>query len=190
MFKYLALFFFNQATVSAFAPYVQIIFRNKGYSYSFVGLMISMGMVAACFIPLYIGTAVDKTRRTRTTLAKLGIASNLLLLPSMLLKSKLLTAICFTISYGLFWSVGPVMDGYANRQFLGDTSKYGKARAAGTFGYVFFLVIFGLIGFPVETNNLSIYCCTTIILVFYISCCCITPKDFPAEPNKEKKSFS
>lgn len=56
---------FNQATTAALAPYVQIMFRNKGYSHSVVGVIIAVGQIATVIIPMLVGLISDKTRKTK-----------------------------------------------------------------------------------------------------------------------------
>lgn len=190
--KYLLLNFFFQSTI-ALTTYTQLLFRNKGYSHSLVGVMMAIGQIASVIVPILICGISDKTRKTKLMVFVVMAMGVLLFIPSAMLGSVWLTGLVFFVASGLYWSMNPMLDGYQSRMFQGNSSRYGVARAAGTLGYVVALIIFGLIGFPVETDNASICLCFCLTTVIFMAVACFVPRDLPldgSEKNSEKKSFS
>ena len=54
-----------QACIASFAPYAQIIMRNKGLSYSVVGVILALGEIAAIVFPLVASSFADMTGHTK-----------------------------------------------------------------------------------------------------------------------------
>ena len=181
---------FNQATTAAVSPYVQIILRNKGYSHSIVGLILAFGQIATVIIPMLIGLLSDRTRKTKPIIIVLAMLSCVSFMPAALSGSLVLTFITFFLASGIFWSTHPVVDGYETRLLKGDASKYGLIRSMGTMGYIVFLIIFGITGFPDQTDNTSIctsiaiVCAALVVVSFFI------PNDIPAEKKELRTRFS
>ena len=181
---------FNQATTAAVSPYVQIILRNKGYSHSIVGLILAFGQIATVIIPMLIGLLSDRTRKTKPIIIVLAMLSCVAFMPAALSGSLVLTFITFFLASGIFWSTHPIVDGYETRLLKGDASKYGLIRSMGTMGYIVFLIIFGITGFPDQTDNTSIctsiatVCAALVVVSFFI------PNDIPAEKKELRTRFS
>ena len=181
---------FNQATTAAVSPYVQIILRNKGYSHSIVGLILAFGQIATVIIPMLIGMLSDRTRKTKPIIIVLAMLSCVAFMPAALSGSLVLTFMTFFLASGIFWSTHPIVDGYETRLLKGDASKYGLIRSMGTMGYIVFLIIFGITGFPDQTDNTSIctsiaiVCAALVVVSFFI------PNDIPAEKKELRTRFS
>ena len=193
MLRLVILNFFLQSTVAVLAPYVQIMFRNKGYSHSLVGVIIAVGQIASIIVPIFICMISDRTRKTKTMVIILTMASAALLYPTALSSSLALTFLFYFLTASCFWSLNPMMDGYETRLLRGNSSAYGLARSAGTMGYVVALILFGLTGFPDETDNHSIWLCFVIAAAIFLLFMFRSPKDLPAEQTEnrqEQKSFS
>ena len=193
MLRLVLLNFFIQATVAVLAPYIQIIFRNKGYSHSLVGVVIAVGQIASIIVPILMCMISDRTRRTRALVIMLMIASAAFLYPAALSSSMALTFVFYFLTASCFWSLNPMLDGYENRLLRGNSSAYGLARSAGTMGYVMALILFGLTGFPDETDNRSIWLCFLITAAVFLLFMLRSPKDLPVEQTadkQEEKSFS
>ena len=188
MLRFMFLNFFFQATVAVVAPYTQIVFRNKGYSHSLVGVVIALGQVASIIFPIIMATISDRTRKTKLMVILMMVGSVALLIPSALSDSLVLTVMFFFMASSFFWSLNPMMDGYQNRLFKGNASAYGTARAMGTLGYVVALIVFGLSGFPDETNNRSICLCLLIVAAVFLAVMSRSPKDVPAEASGSSES--
>ena len=187
--RLLFLCIFNQATTAAIAPYVQVIFRNKGYSHSLVGSILAAGQLATVFIPVLIGMLSDRTRRTRLILMVLGMLSTVAFIPAALSGSVAITFISFAIASGIFWSTHPIVDGYETRLLKGDSSKYGFIRSMGTMSYILVLVVFGLTGIPVETDNRSICLVAGLVCLSFVISTFFIPEDIRNE-RQEKTCFS
>ena len=190
MSRLLFLCIFNQATTAAIAPYVQVMFRNKGYSHSLVGSILAVGQLATVIIPVLIGMLSDKTRRTRLILMVLGMLSTVAFLPAALSGSVAITFIAFAIASGIFWSTHPIVDGYETRLLKGDSSKYGFIRSMGTMSYILVLVVFGLTGIPVETDNRSICLVAGLVCLSFVISTFFIPEDIRSGDRQEKERFS
>ena len=193
MLRFIFLNFFFQTTVAVVAPYVQIVFRNKGYSHSLVGVVIAVGQIASILFPILWCTVSDRTRKTKIMVLVLMVLSVAFLIPSALSPSLALTFVFYFLASSCYWSLNPMLDGYQNRLFRGNSSAYGMARAAGTMGYVLALLVFGLTGFPDETDNRSISLCLLIVSTVFLLVMLRSPKDIPIDPfygEREKKAFS
>ena len=180
---------FNQATTAAISPYVQVIFRNKGYSHSLIGIILAVGQLATVIIPVLIGMLSDKTRRTKLILIVLGLLSSVAFIPAALSGSLLITFVSFSIASGIFWSSHPIVDGYETRLLKGDASKYGFIRSMGTMSYIVFLVVFGLTGIPVETDNRSICLVAGIVCLAFAASAVFIPEDIRNERQQERTRF-
>lgn len=180
-----------QAAVSAIAPYTQLLLRNKGYSHSLVGVIVAIGQVASIFFPVLFGMLSDRTRKTRLLFVVLAAGTAIAFVPTAISGSVAVTIGCFFVASALFWSINPMNDGYENRVFKGDSSKYGVGRAMGTLGYLVCLVVFALTGFPVETDNRSIALCTVVTLSVFCFMVLFAPKDEPksVEPQGNEGRF-
>lgn len=191
MFRLMLLNFSLQAAVSAIAPYTQLLLRNKGYSHSLVGVIVAIGQVASIFFPVLFGMLSDRTRKTRLLFVLLALGTAVAFVPTALSGSVAVTIGCFFVASALFWSINPMNDGYENRVFKGDSSKYGVGRAMGTLGYLVCLVVFALTGFPVEMDNRSIALCTIVTLSVFCFMVLFAPKDEPrsVEPQGNEGRF-
>lgn len=191
MFRLMLLNFSLQAAVSAISPYTQLLLRNKGYSHSLVGVIVAVGQVASIFFPVLFGMLSDRTRKTRLLFVVLAAGTAIAFVPTAISGSVAVTIVCFFVASALFWSINPMNDGYENRVFKGDSSKYGVGRAMGTLGYLVCLVVFALTGFPVETDNRSIALCTVVTLSVFCFMVLFAPKDEPksVEPQGNEGRF-
>lgn len=176
---------FNQATTAALAPYVQIMFRNKGYSHSVVGVIIAVGQIATVIIPMLVGLISDKTRKTKLLFIVIGLLSALIFIPVATSSSMMVTIMAYFLASGIFWSAHPIADGYETRLLKGDSEKYGMIRSAGTMGYIVCLLLFGLTGFPDETSNRSICVAIAIVCSAFAFVSFFVPEDIPAS-NKDR----
>ena len=186
--------FFLQASISAIDPYTQLFLRNKGYSYSLVGIIYAVGQAASIVFPVLFCMLSDKTKKTKLLFLLMAIGS-LGFVVAALNNSLFITFLCFFVASACLWTLNPMNDGYQNRVLNGDSSKYGIARAMGTFGYVVCLVVFGLTGFPDETNNKSIALVIGIALCFFFLAATFAPSDknlvsASLEKSKKEKAFS
>lgn len=185
--------FFLQAIISAVDPYTQLFLRNKGYSYSLVGIIYAVGQAASIVFPILFCMLSDRTKKTKGLFFLMALGT-LGFIIAALNNSLFLTYICFFIASACLWTLNPMNDGYQNRVLHGNTQKYGIARAMGTAGYVITLVVFGLTGFPDETNNKSISLAIAISVLLFALAATFAPKEKKQEETKDrttkKASFS
>ncbi len=181
---------FNQATTAALAPYVQIMFRNKGYSHSVVGVIIAVGQIATVIIPMLVGLISDKTRKTKLLFIGIGLLSALIFIPVATSSSMMVTIMAYFLASGIFWSAHPIADGYETRLLKGDSAKYGMIRSAGTMGYIVCLLLFGLTGFPDESDNNSICVAIALVCSAFAIVSFFIPKDIPASRYEKKEKLT
>ena len=158
----------TQASIASFSPYLQIIFRNKGYSHSLSGSLIALCQLSAIIMPLLISSLSDKRGKTKLMIILCGIFSITLSFPFLLSESFPIVVVAAFLLNGFFWCLNPLADGFINRKLSGDSSKYGIIRAMGTLSYVTALILFGVTGFPHEDENSSILKCMMIFLPLLI----------------------
>ena len=154
----------TQATIATLSPYLQIIFRNKGYSHSLSGVLIALCQLSAIIMPLMVSSISDKRGKTKNMIILCGILSIILAFPFLLSENLTLVVISAFLLNGFFWCLNPLSDGYINRKLSGDSSRYGLIRAMGTLSYVTALIMFGVTGFPHENDNSSILKCMMIFI--------------------------
>lgn len=154
----------TQASVATLSPYLQIIFRNKGYSHSLSGVLIALCQLSAIIMPLMVSSISDKRGKTKNMIILCGILSIILAFPFLLSENLTLVVVSAFLLNGFFWCLNPLSDGYINRKLSGDSSRYGLIRAMGTLSYVTALIMFGVTGFPHENDNTSILKCMMIFI--------------------------
>ena len=145
-----------QMAVASFTPYLQIIFRNKGYSHTLTGVLVALCQLSAIVMPMIISSISDRKGRTSPFIALVALLSIILAVIFLLSDSLVVTVLSSFLLNGFFWCMNPLADGMLNRSLKGDSSSYGIIRAMGTMSYVIVLVAFALIGFPDEKSNSSI----------------------------------
>ncbi len=183
MLKYYVLEIFVQVAIASYAPYVQIVLRNKGYSYSLTGVIIALGQASAIVGPLLISSLTDRRGKTKPYLILSVIASILSGLPFYLIDNTALVIISVLILDAFFWSFNPLCDGFINRKLGEKRYKYGIIRAMGTFSYMTALVLFAFTGFPDENSNKSIM---TLFLIAHLFL--FMAVSLQSDERKEKKS--
>lgn len=181
----------TQTAVATLSPYLQIIFRNKGYSHSLSGTLIALCQLSAIIMPLIISSISDKRGRTKPMIILCGVLSIILAFPFLLSESTVIVAVSAFILNGFFWCINPLADGFINRKLSGDSSRYGTIRAMGTLSYVTALVLFGVTGFPHENDNSSILLCMMIFIPLLVLGASFLKEDKRVEKKEEKgKLFS
>ena len=188
MYRYYLLAVLTQVAIAAYAPYIQIILRNKGYSYSLVGVIIAVGQAAAILGPLVISSLTDRTGRTKPFLVLSALCALLLGIPFYLSSSVAVVVISIFLLDAFFWSLNPLCDGFLTRKLRGAKTGYGTLRACGTFGYMTALTLFALTGFPDESSNSSILICFSIFVLLFIAAA-LLQKDDRRERGKGKGKF-
>lgn len=179
----------TQTAVATLSPYLQIIFRNKGYSHSLSGTLIALCQLSAIIMPLIISSISDKRGRTKPMIILCVVLSIILAFPFLLSNNFVIVAVSAFILNGFFWCINPLADGFINRKLSGDSSRYGTIRAMGTLSYVTALVLFGVTGFPHENDNSSILLCMMIFLPLLALGASFLKEDKRIEKKEEKGKF-
>ena len=190
MYRYYLLAVLTQVAIAAYAPYIQIILRNKGYSYSLVGVIIAVGQAAAIVGPLLISSLTDRTGRTKPFLVLSAVCALLLGIPFYLSSSVAVVVVSVFLLDAFFWSLNPLSDGFLTRKLKGTKTSYGTLRACGTFGYMTALTLFALTGFPDESSNSSILICFSIFVSLFIIAALLQTDDRRERGKGRGKFFS
>lgn len=182
----------TQISVAAFQPYLQIVLRNKGYSYSLVGVIISFSQAFAIIGPLILSSFADRRGRTRPFLFLASSLSLVFAMPMYLSSNRTLVIISSALMHFFFWALNPLSDAFINRSLKGENYRYGAIRAVGTLSYMTALTLFGLTGFPDESNNTSIFTSFAFLIVLNTLALFLQKEErnVSEENNKDKKAFS
>lgn len=183
--------FFLQPVNGAYSSYLQLILRNSGYTQSMVGVIIAVGSIASIILPFFAGAVVEKTGNDKLLMFLGAVTGVMTIVPAILGAPVWLTLITFFICLGMNWMTLSLADGYINKCINNDNAKYGLIRGLGTLGYVVFMVMFSLTGFPDETNNYqilqNIILCTSLFLIFLL----LSPdtRKLNSKKTEEKRKF-
>ncbi len=179
----------TQIAIASYSPYVQIVFRNKGYSYSLTGVLIALSQALAIIGPLLISSITDKRGKTKPYLMLCALLSIISGIPFFLSNNLCAVIISMCILSAFFWSLNPLTDGFLNRALKGESYSYGKIRASGTMSYTLALMLFAFTGFPNESDNKSIlllFVFALLLFSFVIS----FERDDKREGKEERIAFS
>ncbi len=188
MFRYYLLAVLTQTAVAAYAPYVQIVLRNKGYSYSLVGIIIAVGQAAAIVGPLIISSLSDRAGKTKRFIVLSALLALLFAFPFFLSAEKTVVILSIFLLDIFFWSLNPLCDGFLSRALKGKKTSYGTLRASGTFGYMTALTLFALTSFPDENSNSSVLLSCTIFIALFLAAA-LLQKDEVRERKGGRKVF-
>ncbi len=188
--KYYILEIFVQVAIASYAPYVQIVLRNKGFSHSLTGVIIALGQCAAIIGPLLISSLTDKRGKTRPYLILSVIVSALTAIPFYLSNNTVFVIFGVLVLDAFFWSLNPLCDGFLNRKLGSKRYKYGIIRATGTFSYMVSLVFFAFSGFPDESSNKSIMMVFLIANLLLMGAVILQSDDGKEKKSTQRKAFS
>ncbi len=189
MYRYYLLAILTQTAVASYSPYIQIALRNKGYSYSLVGVIISIGQAFAIIGPLVISSLTDRRGKTKPYLILCALCSFVAGIPFFLSSNVAIVMLSVITLDFFFWSLNPLVDGFLNRKLYGQSYRYGQLRAFGTLGYMIALAFFAVSGFPSDTDNLSILRCFMIFVSLFLIASMMQRDDI-RERKDERKAFS
>lgn len=163
--------------------YPSVILRNRGFSMTTVGIVSSLGQVATILFPLIIGYITRKVTKDKLAmLFCLGVVA-VTCFPVMIGKNEVLAMICFVIMIGVAGTIQPEVDGYVNKFYKGDASKYSVTRAWGTLAYVAILVLTKVVAFPNEESNYEIFIAALAVCFLFLITTILIP-NIPAEKEK------
>lgn len=183
------LFFFSfitQTITGAVGPYLQLMLRNNGYSHTFVGIVIAIGMFFSIFGPLVLGKISQKSGKPRIIIIFEVVFTVLLFIPVLFPFNDFTTVVFYALAVMVYCSINSSHDGIINEN-LKDTSMYGKVRAGGSLGYICMLVLSGILAFPDQGNNKSIFLNLVTRAAVFILFCLIFLKDNTYRVEQEEK---
>ncbi len=190
MLPYFLLSALNQAVVATQMPYVQIFLRNKGYSFSLIGVIVALGQICSIVFPLLVGSFADKTGKSKWIMLGCSVLSFCFIVPVLLSSSVAISIICYCLMCATFYCVNPITDGVLSSQSQGHPGRYSYMRAVGTLSYVLILILFALIKWPNPESNKSIMWGILIFsFLFWISVLLIPSTDAQKKQNSEGKLF-
>ncbi len=149
-------FFFMYSIYAIVNPFLQVMLRNKAYSYEVVGVLLSLFEIAGIAGPLLVARYVDKRGNMKAVVLFSTLFACLGMTALMLSRSILITIIGLFLLAFFLRSLMPLLDSYANNLFNGDSQKYTLIRSFGTVGFVFFSLLFAATKQPDLSSNLSI----------------------------------
>lgn len=162
---------FIQPLNGAIASYFQIAMRNKGLSYSAIGVVTALGQVTTILGPLFVAFFAERKGREKSALMVCTLLSLAFHVPFFLAQNVFLTGICYVAACAFQWSINPVSDGLITKNITGTKTEYGNIRACGTLGYVVFMFLFSFTGFPSNTSNFQMmlnyafFCVAVLVLI-------------------------
>lgn len=149
-------FFFMYSIYAIVNPFLQVMLRNKGYSYEIVGVLLSLFEIAGIAGPLLVARHVDKRGNMKAVVLFCTVIACMGMTVLMLSTSLLITIVGLSLLAFFLRSLMPLLDSYANNLFNGDSQKYTLIRSFGTVGFVFFSLLFAATKQPDLSSNLSI----------------------------------
>lgn len=183
---------FIQPLNGTIASYFQVALRNKGWSYSMIGVVTALGQITTIAGPLLVALAAERHGREKRALIACTLLSLAFHVPFFLARGVLITGICYVIACAFQWSINPVSDGLIIKNISGTDTDYGNIRACGTMGYVIFMFLFSVTGFPSASSNFQIMINNAVFTAAVLLLVCLAPSKSVASRSGEKadKFFS
>ena len=166
---------FIQPLNGSIASYFQIAMRNKGWSYSMIGVVTALGQITTIVGPLFVAFAAEKRGKEKAALIICTLLSLTFHIPFFLAGNALVTGISYVVSCAFMWSINPVSDGLITKNVIGTKTEYGNIRACGTMGYVVFMFLFSVTGFPSNTSNLQMLLNNAFFTIVVLVLVCLAP---------------
>ena len=166
---------FIQPLNGSIASYFQIAMRNKGLSYSAIGVVTALGQLTTIVGPLFVALFAERRGREKSALIVCTLLSLAFHIPFFLAQNVLLTGICYVTACAFQWSINPVSDGLISKNIIGTKTEYGNIRACGTMGYVVFMFLFSFTGFPANTSNFQMMINNAFFTLVVLVLICFAP---------------
>ena len=166
---------FIQPLNGSIASYFQIAMRNKGLSYSAIGVVTALGQVTTILGPLFVAFLAERRGREKSALIVCTLLSLAFHIPFFLARNVVLTGFCYVAACAFQWSINPVSDGLITKNIIGTGTEYGNIRACGTLGYVVFMFLFSITGFPSNTSNFQMMLNNTFFCGVVLVLICLAP---------------
>ena len=89
---------FLQPLNGTLASYFQIALRNKGWSYSMIGVVTALGQITTIVGPLFIALAAERKGREKAALITCALLSLAFHIPFFLAENVVVTGLCYVVS--------------------------------------------------------------------------------------------
>lgn len=155
------------ASTAVFYPYLQVLLRNNGYSYSLVGIILALGDAAAVVIPLFVAAWADKSGKRYFGIFIATMLTVLFYVPLALSTKLVITIISICISRGFIGCVNPLIESISTTYFNGDSQKFSITRTMGSLGYVICALVIGIFSIIKTDSNVSMLIGFSIPMVVY-----------------------
>ena len=166
---------FLQPLNGTIASYFQIALRNKGWSYSMIGVVTALGQITTIVGPLFVALFAERKGREKLALIVCTLLSLAFHIPFFLASNVFVTGLSYVVSCAFLWSINPVSDGLITKNCVGTKTEYGNIRACGTMGYVVFMFLFSLSGFPSNTSNFQMMLNNAAFTLIVLVLICLAP---------------
>jgi len=163
VFGFAANSFFLFSIFAVLAPYLSVFLKLKGFSPDQIGLLLGLYDLAAIFGPLLLGPLADARHRYKymiIALVSLGLLSFAGL--NFIYFFPLAALFCFSLGF-FIRPVVALTDAFIGSSFSDPGVYYGKVRAFGSIGFVFFLFAVSVSGY-MKTPEIS-----RITVLFFIA---------------------
>ena len=140
-----------------------------------IGVVTALGQVTTIVGPLFVALAAERRGKEKQALILCTLLSLTFHIPFFLAGNALVTGISYVISCAFMWSINPVSDGLITKNVIGTKTEYGNIRACGTMGYVVFMFLFSVTGFPSNTSNLQMLLNNAFFTIVVLVLVCLAP---------------
>ena len=186
--KFLFMFYFIYYISSGvYYPFVNVHYERLGFTGSEIGLIGSVGLLAAMVITPMWGILADRTRRYKSLLGLvmiLACISGFIWDMQLVFLNVLLAATCLTVFRS---GINPLADSLSVSYCAQKQYDFGKIRGIGSLGYVVGSFVSATVAgwFGIEGPYISVMCVTLLIaaaiLLFY--------PHIPMNESREKSSI-
>ena len=169
--KYLFMFYFIYYISSGvFYPFVNVHYERLGFTGSEIGLIGSIGLLAAMVITPMWGVLADRTRRYKTLLALVMICASIsgfIWNLQTVFLNVLLSATCITVFRS---AINPLADSLSVSYCSSQRFDFGKIRGIGSLGYVVGSFIIANVAsyFGIEGPYMQVMCITLLVAAGFL----------------------
>jgi PPP family 3-phenylpropionic acid transporter len=169
-------FFFYNASIAVMTPFLQLFLKAKGFSITWVGSLIGSYELAGIVGTLFLGNFLDRSGRYRAVMTA-SIGGVLLFFFILYLNTSSVAALFCIVPIGFLYKPHfSLIDALASRNMPRFEENYGKARLAGSIGFVCAAGGIQLTGWVTDTSLLSIVLGFGFFAVLYMFSIQIIPQ--------------
>lgn len=161
MIRFALHYFFFFSTYAVITPFFQVFLRARGFDESQVGVLQAIFALAGALGSVGVGHLADRFGMRRTLLLGSLVASAAALAPMSWLGADTFGLVALLVAmFGITYkSTIPLADALAASELADPTHEYGRARAAGSLGFIVMLWIIWIFNLIDKTSSTSILIC-------------------------------